>query len=179
MAAARRAIHQVSAAVIGQQLLGQRRSHPGPDATHVVVGEAISTHDGAGIWRTLTIASPRGLEPAADFLLGFIKIHVLHHAAKEPVYGLALIRELQRHGYDLSPGTLYPILHGLEAAGYLRHEERLVNGRIRKYYAATARGQYALEQARPAIRELVEEVVEDRGPQHLDEPFEADSAPAG
>ena len=59
-----------------------------------------------------------------DFFLGFIKIHILHHAAQEPVFGLALIRELARHGYDLSPGTLYPVLHGLESAGYLQRKGR-------------------------------------------------------
>lgn len=35
------------------------------------------------------------------------------------MYGLALIAELRRHGYELSPGTLYPVLHQLEGAGYL------------------------------------------------------------
>lgn len=50
-----------------------------------------------------------------DFFLGFVKIHILHHAEQEPVYGLALIEELRRHGYTLSPGTLYPILHQLDA----------------------------------------------------------------
>jgi PadR family transcriptional regulator, regulatory protein PadR len=52
-----------------------------------------------------------------QFFLGFIKVHILHHAAEEPVYGLALIVELRRHGYELSPGTLYPVLHQLEEAG--------------------------------------------------------------
>jgi PadR family transcriptional regulator len=103
-----------------------------------------------------------------DFLLGFVKIHILHHAAREAVFGLALIRELARHGYDLSPGTLYPILHSLETAGYLSREERYVSGKRRKYYSATAEGQRALAQLRDAIQELVEEVVEGRGPAHLE-----------
>jgi PadR family transcriptional regulator, regulatory protein PadR len=54
-----------------------------------------------------------------DFFLGFIKIHILHHATYAPVYGVTIIAELRRHGYDLSPGTLYPLLHSLEAAGSL------------------------------------------------------------
>jgi DNA-binding PadR family transcriptional regulator len=95
-----------------------------------------------------------------DFFLGFIRIHILHHASKEPVYGLALIAELARHGYDLSPGTMYPVLHGLEKAGYLVRKDRLVDGRIRKYYRATSRGQEALVEARAKIAELVSEVVE-------------------
>lgn len=94
------------------------------------------------------------------FFLGFIRIHVLHHAAEEPVYGLSLIEELRRHGYALSPGTLYPILHGLAEAGYLRLEKRVVGGRVRKYYTSTARGRRALAAARTQIKELVGEVLE-------------------
>jgi DNA-binding PadR family transcriptional regulator len=99
-----------------------------------------------------------------DFFLGFIKIHILHHAAEDPVYGLWLIEELARHGYDLSPGTLYPILHGLEESGYLTSEERVVAGKVRRYYTITAEGEAMLERARGQIRELTGEVLtEERG----------------
>lgn len=54
---------------------------------------------------------------------GLIRLHVLHHAVKEPIYGLAMIEELERHGYKISPGTLYPVLHGLEEKGYLTSTE--------------------------------------------------------
>lgn len=94
-----------------------------------------------------------------EFLTGFIKLHILHHAAEGPVYGLELIEELGRHGYQVSPGTLYPTLHALEAAALLRREEQVVGGRIRKYYRATPAGRRLLAQVRPRIRELVEEVV--------------------
>jgi DNA-binding PadR family transcriptional regulator len=96
-----------------------------------------------------------------DFFLGFIKVHILHHAAEEPIYGLAMIAELQRHGYVLSPGTLYPVLHGLEAAGYLSKEERIVEGKVRKYYSITGPGRLALSEARSMIRELVDEVLQE------------------
>lgn len=95
-----------------------------------------------------------------QFFLGFIKIHILHHAAEAPVYGVWLIEELGGHGYELSPGTLYPILHGLERAGYLTREDRVVGGKVRKYYTITAAGQDALAAARLKIGELVGEVVE-------------------
>ncbi|MBI3972982.1 MAG: helix-turn-helix transcriptional regulator [Chloroflexi bacterium] len=104
-----------------------------------------------------------------DFFLGFVKIHILHHAAQAPVYGLALIEELRRHGYELSPGTLYPVLHSLEAAGYLRREDRVVGGKVRKYYAATDEGRRALADARAKIWELVDEVLEGHGPASLPE----------
>jgi PadR family transcriptional regulator PadR len=94
-----------------------------------------------------------------DFFLGFIKIHILYHAGQEPVYGLELIEELGRHGYQLSPGTLYPVLHGLEQNGYLVSEKQVVGGKRRKYYTLTEQGRAALDEARARIRELVEEVL--------------------
>jgi PadR family transcriptional regulator PadR len=102
-----------------------------------------------------------------DFLLGFIKIHILHHAEQEPVYGLALIQELQRHGYQIGPGTLYPVLHQLEKQGYLVVEGRVVNGKIRKYYSATETGRRTLIEVRVKVRELVDEVLEGKGPTSL------------
>ncbi len=96
-----------------------------------------------------------------DFFLGFIKIHVLHHAAHEPIYGVAMIAELARHGYQLSPGTLYPLLHSLEEQGYLVREERVVAGRVRKYYVITQQGSAALQEAKQKIAELVHEVLEE------------------
>lgn len=95
-----------------------------------------------------------------DFFLGFIKIHILHHAAEHPVYGLGLITELHRHGYRLSPGTLYPVLRELTAAGYLVRREQLVGGKIRKYYVISPRGERALGAARRKILELVHEVLQ-------------------
>jgi len=95
-----------------------------------------------------------------DFFLGFIKIHILHHAAGAPLYGLSLIEELRHHGYSLSPGTVYPILHSLTEAGYLLREERVVGGKVRKYYSITRAGRRALAESRRQIVELVQEVVE-------------------
>ena len=96
-----------------------------------------------------------------NFFLGFIKIHILHHAGEAPVYGLALMAELRRHGYELSPGTLYPVLHQLEEAGYLGRLDRVVNGKVRKYYALTRRGAAALGAVREKTAELVAEVLEE------------------
>jgi PadR family transcriptional regulator PadR len=98
-----------------------------------------------------------------EMLLGFIKIHILYHAGQQPVYGLWLMQELARHGYTLSPGTLYPTLHGLERAGYLTSETRVEGGRRRRYYTLTPDGQAALAQARARLKALVEEVLNDEG----------------
>jgi PadR family transcriptional regulator, regulatory protein PadR len=93
------------------------------------------------------------------FFLGFIKIHILHHAAKEPVYGLWLIEELDHHGYKLSPGTLYPILHRLEEEQYLESYSKNVGGKVRKYYRITTTGVDALEKIKEKMQELVNEVM--------------------
>ncbi len=102
------------------------------------------------------------------FFNGFIRLHVLYHAAKEPVYGAEIAEELVRHGYRLSQGTLYPTLHLLEALGYLRSRPVVEGGRRRKYYRATPAGRRVLAEARQKLQELVAEVVEDH-----DQPFQA------
>ncbi|MBI3915646.1 MAG: helix-turn-helix transcriptional regulator [Betaproteobacteria bacterium] len=96
-----------------------------------------------------------------DVFVAFMRVHLLHHAAKAPIFGLEMIEELRRHGYKLSPGTLYPILHGLESAGLVRSRTEVVNGKMRKYYSATAKGRRALAEARQKIGELVSEVLEE------------------
>ncbi len=95
-----------------------------------------------------------------DFFLGFIKVHILYHASVEPVYGVALIEELARHGYSLSPGTLYPILLRMEKEGYLQVQKQTVKGRTRRYYTITDKGTRALEEAKAKVKELVLEVLE-------------------
>ncbi len=97
-----------------------------------------------------------------DFFLGFIKIHILYHASKEPVFGAWIAEELARHGYNISPGTLYPTLHRLEKDGYLKSTVKVVNGRVRKYYRATDEGELMLDRAKQQTRELVAEVIEEQ-----------------
>jgi len=94
-----------------------------------------------------------------EFFLGFIKIHILHHAAKQSVYGLWLIEELSKHGYKLSPGTLYPILHSLEKEKYLKCHQKIIEGKKRKYYKTTPKGKKALTEAKEKIKELIKEVI--------------------
>jgi len=95
-----------------------------------------------------------------DLLLGFVKIHILYHAGQGPVYSAWLAEELAHHGYRLSPGTLYPTLHGLEAQGLLVSQSDTVEGRVRKYYTLTPAGQAALDEAREKALELVAEITE-------------------
>ncbi|WP_435841330.1 PadR family transcriptional regulator [Streptomyces fagopyri] len=90
-----------------------------------------------------------------------VRLHILHHAAEEEVHGAWMTEELARHGYDISPGTLYPTLHRLEADGLLTSEQRVVDGRTRRVYAATEAGKEALEVDRHTLRELAREVLGD------------------
>lgn len=97
-----------------------------------------------------------------NFFLGFVRVHILHHACQGPIYGAGIRQELLEHGYDLSPGTLYPLLADLQKRGYLRRSQKLVEGRLRKYYRCTPAGRAALEESKLKIAMLVEEVLGDK-----------------
>ncbi|MGM0899519.1 PadR family transcriptional regulator [Mesobacillus maritimus] len=90
--------------------------------------------------------------------LGFIQIHILHHAKDHPIFGLWMLEELKEHGYDISAGTLYPILHNMEKDGLLVKEEKNVEGKIRKYYSTTEKGELILNEARDKAFELFKEI---------------------
>ncbi|GGM38193.1 PadR family transcriptional regulator [Paraliobacillus quinghaiensis] len=90
--------------------------------------------------------------------LGFIHIHILHHAKEERIYGSWMLEELHEHGYEMSAGTLYPILHGMEKDGLLSKSEVNVQGKIRKYYRATDKGEEVLDEARAKAYELFKEI---------------------
>jgi DNA-binding PadR family transcriptional regulator len=85
---------------------------------------------------------------------------VLHHAAEGEITGAWMAAELGRHGYRISPGTLYPALHQLEDQGLLRSRETVEEGRMVRCYVATSAGRAALEDLRVALRELAREVLE-------------------
>lgn len=95
-----------------------------------------------------------------EILLGFWKAHILHHAGEGPLYGHWMLNELRHHGYDISPGTLYPLLNRMERLGWLKSRTQPGGGkRARKDYRLTAEGEKMLELVRAKIRELHDEVV--------------------
>ena len=96
-----------------------------------------------------------------DLYSGLIRLHVLHHAVEGPVFGLGMIEELARHGYRISPGSLYPLLQGLERKGYLRSSEERNGKSLRKVYRATPLGRKALAIAKSRVRELFHELIEE------------------
>jgi PadR family transcriptional regulator, regulatory protein PadR len=89
-----------------------------------------------------------------DLLAGLIRLHILHHASKEEFYGQWMIHELARHGYTLSPGTLYPMLHALERKGYLKSRKERQGRTYRRLYRATALGREADRICKVQVREL-------------------------
>ncbi len=86
--------------------------------------------------------------------LGFMQVHILKHAAEEPFFGSWMIEELKRHGYQISAGTLYPMLHSMAQSGLLSVENRVTAGRNRKYYSITSEGQTVLLAAAEKVKEL-------------------------
>jgi DNA-binding PadR family transcriptional regulator len=97
-----------------------------------------------------------------DLYSGLIRLHILHHAAEGPIFGLEMAEELARHGYRISLGTLYPLLHGLEKKGYVRSVEKRQGQAIRKVYRATPLGRKALKAMKVKVSELFGELHETR-----------------
>lgn len=92
-------------------------------------------------------------------LSGLIRIHLLYHACEGPIFGLGMIEELRRHGYKLSAGTLYPMLHRLEQTGLLKSRAIRLHGRTRKVYRATAAGRRAMARTRSRVKVLFQEIL--------------------
>jgi len=94
--------------------------------------------------------------------LAFMRIHILHHAKKEPFFGLWMIEELKSHGYKVSAGTIYPILHSMEEDELLKTAEKVIEGKVRKYYSITDKGEEILKEAEEKTRELFSEVISEK-----------------
>lgn len=94
-----------------------------------------------------------------EFLRGAVQLHILHHAAEGEIHGAWMSRELAEHGYEISPGTLYPTLHRLETEGLLTSRKTVEEGRSRRLYKITPEGRRVLRQTRRALQELSDEVL--------------------
>jgi DNA-binding PadR family transcriptional regulator len=102
----------------------------------------------------------QGKPKDAEFYSSLIRLHILHHATKEPVFGLWLIDELHRHGYRIGPGTLYPLLHGMEQRGLLRSATQRNGSATRRLYSTTASGRRTLARAKIKVLELFGEIFD-------------------
>src|SRR5581483_9631863 len=98
-----------------------------------------------------------------EILLSFWKGHILHHASEEPIHGMWIREELRRHGYSISPGTLYPLLNRMERNGWLKCRCDPMGGRrARRDYSLTREGHRILKYIRIQLKELHEEVSDAR-----------------
>jgi DNA-binding PadR family transcriptional regulator len=95
-----------------------------------------------------------------DFLRGAISLHILHHASEREIHGAWMTAELAEHGHRVSPGTLYPTLHRMEAQDLLSSRLLVVEGRRRRLYSITPAGRKALVEARRSLRQLADEVLD-------------------
>ncbi len=99
-----------------------------------------------------------------EILLGFWKVHILHHAGEGPIHGQWITNELRRHGYHISPGTLYPLLARLVQRGWLHcTRDRDGGKRARKDYRLTPKGRKVLRVIREHVEELYDEVIGEAG----------------
>lgn len=96
-----------------------------------------------------------------DLTSGFVRLHVLHQACTDAVFGIGIIERLALHGYVLSPGTLYPILHGMERDGLLRSRGEVVGKKRRRVYVITPEGRRTLMLSKVKLWELFKEVFGD------------------
>jgi PadR family transcriptional regulator PadR len=94
-----------------------------------------------------------------DFIQGMVKIFILHQASLGPIYGNKLSKALHALGYQISPGSLYPLLHALEKSALLSSRIRVARGRMRKYYELSAEGHLCLAGLRRELRDLVQSVI--------------------
>src|SRR5580765_3467614 len=95
-----------------------------------------------------------------EILLSFWKVHILHHAGEGPLHGQWMISELREHGYEISAGTLYPLLHRMERLGWLKSQRDTDKGkRARRDYRLTQEGRNVLAVLREQVEELHHEVV--------------------
>ncbi|AFK22328.1 PadR family transcriptional regulator [Pyrococcus sp. ST04] len=91
----------------------------------------------------------------------FLTLHILHHAKKEGITGTFIMKELERHGYSISPGTIYPLLHSLEEEGLLHSRWEVRNGKRIRIYEITEEGVKVLEEGKKKVRELCSEILGD------------------
>ena len=94
-------------------------------------------------------------------LLGFMGIHILHHASRGEITGTFMMEELGRHGYRVSPGTIYPLLHKMEGMGLLKSRTEVRNGRRVRLYRTTPKGEELLREVKERVKELCDEVLGD------------------
>jgi len=91
----------------------------------------------------------------AEALKGHLDALVLATLEDGPLHGYAVIERLRGRSegaFDLAEGTVYPVLHRLEAEGLLSSAWSDAAGRRRRVYRLTRRGRTALAKQRDEWR---------------------------
>lgn len=94
-----------------------------------------------------------------EFTRGAVRLHILYRAGEGEIHGAWIAQELAEHGYAISPGTLYPLLHRMEQEGLLVSRQVTASGRVRRLYFLTQQGRAELAEQRQALAELAREVL--------------------
>ena len=92
-----------------------------------------------------------------ELLKGSTSVLVLSVLNGTDLYGYRIIRELEirsENAFEMSEGTLYPILHALEKEKFLESYWKEVDGRNRKYYHVTKKGLKELESKKQEFEEF-------------------------
>src|ERR1700746_1431599 len=89
-------------------------------------------------------------EFTADLLQGTLDLLVLKALSAQPLPGLGVstrINQITKGTFDVKPGSLFPALHRMEEAGWLKSEwGESENNRRAKYYSLTAAGRKYLRE---------------------------------
>jgi DNA-binding PadR family transcriptional regulator len=108
-----------------------------------------------------------------SFWQGILKVFVLHQAAQGPIYGGKLKKQLQGWGYDISPGSLYPLLHAFEKGHLFRSRVKIFKGRARKYYEITDQGRAVLAEVQQELNVIMTRLLSPgRPPSGANHPLE-------
>src|SRR5712691_8424466 len=94
-----------------------------------------------------------------DMIQGLVRVRILRAASRGPVSGVELSQDLATAGHQVSPGTLYPLLHDMEKAGWVKSTGKTVKGKRRRYYRATKKGRIQLEQASAVLQQFLLGIV--------------------
>jgi transcriptional regulator len=89
------------------------------------------------------------MSPETSLLQGTLDLLILKALKLDALHGLGVSRRIEqvtRGAFQVKPGSLFPALHRLEQAGYLKSEwGESENRRRAKFYQLTAAGRRQLE----------------------------------
>ena len=98
-----------------------------------------------------------------SLISGSTSMLLLRLLEDKDMYGYEMIETLEQKSknvFALKAGTLYPLLHTMEAKNYLTSYEQEVSGQLRKYYSITKEGRKYLKTRKTEWQEYQTAVLE-------------------